>query len=263
MPLPYDLITDEPARIGLIVLQSDESIETDMRRLLPADVDLLVSRVPSGTAVSSESLRQMQTVLTQAASLFPADAQFPVVGYGCTSGAAHIGVDRIAELVRAGTKTNAVTQPVSALIAACRALDVKRIGLISPYIAQVSEHLRTVLSDNAIIVADFASFEQPQEHTVVRITPASIANAAISLAQAGGCDAIFLSCTNLRTLDIIDDVETATGLPILSSNQVLAWHMLQHVITAKKPTGPGRLWAAISQNSPATRTLTKALRADG
>ncbi|MFT4961975.1 MAG: maleate isomerase [Paracoccaceae bacterium] len=244
MALPYTLISDDRSLIGLVVLQSDESIEADMRRILPPSVELFVSRVPSGMAVSLQSLGTMETVLTQAASLFPLDARFRVVGYGCTSGTAHIGVARISDLIRAGTQTDVVTEPVSALVAACKALEIKRLGLISPYVAAVSDQLRAVLAEHGIIVTAFESFDEAEECKVVRISPDSIARAAVDLARSGDCDAVFLSCTNLRTLDIIEDVEQATGLPVLSSNQVLAWHLLG-LSGCKTPLfAPGRLWKA-------------------
>jgi maleate isomerase len=242
MALPYSLLADDRSQIGLVVLQSDESIETDMRRIIPPSAELFVSRVPSATTVSSESLRSMEAVLTQAASLFPVDARFQVVGYGCTSATAHIGADRIAELVRAGTHADAVTEPVSALVAACRALKVTRLGLISPYVASVSDQLRAALAENGITVTAFESFEEAEESKVVRIAPASIASAAIDMAQSTDCDAVFLSCTNLRTLDIIDDVEQATGMPVLSSNQVLGWHLLRYTDCKNPLFAPGRLW---------------------
>ncbi|MBL4769291.1 MAG: aspartate/glutamate racemase family protein [Rhodobacteraceae bacterium] len=246
MALPYSLISSNRSLIGLVVLQSDESIEADMRRLLPLSVELFVTRVPSGTAVTVEGLVDMERVLTQAASLFPVDIHFRVVGYGCTSGTAQIGQTRIADLICAGTKTDAVTEPVSALVAACKALRITRLGLISPYVAAVSQQLRFVLTEQGITVTAFKSFEEPEECKVARISPDSIATAAINLAQTGDCDAVFLSCTNLRTLDIIEDVEQATGLPILSSNQVLAWHLLGNAGGQTPLFAPGQLWKAKS-----------------
>lgn len=242
MALPYSLIPDDRPQIGMVVLQSDESIETDMRRIIPPSVELFVSRVPSATTVSPETLRSMETVLTQAASLFPLDARFRVVGYGCTSATAQIGADRIGDLIKSGTHTDAVTEPVSALVAACQALNVKRLGLISPYVASVSDKLRAVLAENGITVTAFESFEEAEESKVVRIAPDSIAQAAVEMAQSVDCDAVFLSCTNLRTLDIIDRVEQATGVPVLSSNQVLAWHLLRHAECEKPLFAPGQLW---------------------
>lgn len=242
MALPYRLITDDRPKIGLIVLQADETIEADMRRMLPAGADLLVSRVPSGTDVTTDSLQQMATVLTDAARLFPQDAAFDVIGYGCTSGTAQIGVDRIASLILSGAKAQTVTEPVSALIAACKALGLARIGIISPYIAEVSEGLRAVLAKNGITVAALASFEEPEEKNVARIAPDSIAEAATAFCQQHTVDALFLSCTNLRTLDLIDALEAQTGIPILSSNQVLAWHIVTQIGGLDAAFGPGRLW---------------------
>ena len=242
MALPYRLIADERPKIGLIVLQADETIEADMRRMLPAGADLLVSRVPSGTAVTTDSLQQMATVLTDAARLFPQDAAFDVIGYGCTSGTAQIGVDRISSLIKSGAQAQTVTEPVSALIAACKALGLARIGIISPYIAAVSEGLRAVLASNGITVAALASFEEPEEKNVARIAPESIAAAATAFCGDHTVDALFLSCTNLRTLDLIDGLEAQTGIPILSSNQVLAWHMVTQIPHLVATFAPGRLW---------------------
>lgn len=224
MSLPYDLVETGRKCIGLAVLQTDETLETDMRRLLPADVDVYVTRVPSETTVSSDTLAGMAGVLTQSVSLFPPSLTFDAVGYGCTSGTAEIGPAKITELVRAGVATRSVTEPVSALIATCQKRKIGRIGLISPYVAEVSVQLRRVLSEHGITVTQFASFDEPEECNVVRIDPAAIYAAAVGL--QGDFDAVFLSCTNLRTLDVIGPITDEIGKPVLSSNQVLAEHLL-------------------------------------
>ena len=73
--------------VGLIVLQADETIEQDFRRLFPAEAcDFFVSRVRSDPEVTTETLAAMANDMTAAASLFPRSAKFDVVGYGCTSG---------------------------------------------------------------------------------------------------------------------------------------------------------------------------------
>lgn len=249
MALPYTLTPEDRQKIGLIVLQSDETIEVEMRRMFPLDVDLLISRVPSGTAVTSDSLQQMAAVLTDAARLFPQGAEFSVIGYGCTSGTAQIGAGKIAALIRAGAMAQDVTEPVTALVASCNALGVSRIGLISPYVAEVSEGLRTVLSQNGITVTAFASFDEPQEKNVARIASSSITDAATELCREQEFDALFLSCTNLRTLDLIDPLEATTGLPILSSNQVLAWHMMKQAGDVSPGFAPGRLWKSGKQTA--------------
>lgn len=87
--------------------------------------------------------------------------------------------------------------------------------------------MRAVLAEAGIDVVAFASFDEPIEERVVRIKAQSIVDAAQDLGQGMGLDALFLSCTNLRTLTAIPEIETARDMPVLSSNLVLAWHMAQ------------------------------------
>jgi len=244
----YTLTTNRPTQIGLIALQADESIEGDFRRLIPSHIELFVTRVPSGTEVTSETLASMETHLTAAASLFPAAAQFDAVGYGCTSGTAQIGAPQIAALVHAGTQTRAVSEPVTALIAACSMLNISRLALLSPYIESVSARLRETLAVAGIETPAFGSFAEAEEARVARIDTASVRNAALAVARSCPVQALFLSCTNLRTLDVIDDLEQTLGIPVLSSNQVLAWHLLQSAGVAPPDTAPGRLNRASRRN---------------
>ena len=226
--MSFDFTTDPavPA-MGLIVLQSDETIEQDFRRIFGAGPLIYVTRVPTATQVTRDTLQQMAETLPAAASLFAEPTEFSVVGYGCTSGTAQIGADNIARLVREGCTTPEVTQPVSGLLAACATLNIKRLGFLSPYVEDVSAHLVNVLEANAVACPVFGSFDEACETVVAHISSQSTYDAAVTLAAKGGIDALFLSCTNLRTLDIIEKLEAETGLPVLSSNQVLAWHMAQ------------------------------------
>jgi len=225
----YTRAPDGAAPLGMIVLQADETIEGDLRRMIPDGTHLYVSRVPSGADVTPESLRAMAGHLTHAAGLLPQAMPYAAIGYGCTSATAQIGAAQVAELIGAGADTAHVTDPLSALIAACAALNITRLGFLSPYTADVSDKLRSALSDSGIATPAFGSFEEANEANVVRIDRASIIDAACDLAAQGEVQAVFLSCTNLRTLDLIQEVEDRTGLPCLSSNQVLGWHLGQYI----------------------------------
>lgn len=228
------------ATLGLIVLQPDETIEHDMRRMLPMeDVTLYVSRIPSEVEVSNDSLAAMRADLPTAARLMPRGLRLDAVGYGCTSASSVIGPAAIADLIHDGCDTGAVTEPLSALIAACRHLGITRIGFLSPYIEDVSATLRAALAKAGVESPVFGSFDEAVEANVARIDGPSIIAAAKTLADQGGIEALFLSCTNLRTLDVIDRIEAETGLTVLASNQVLAWHMGQ--ITGFEPAPFGRL----------------------
>jgi maleate isomerase len=221
----YDLTPPKGPALAALVLQSDERIELDLRRLIPLGVRLFIARVPSAPDVTPETLRAMASHITAAAARLPANLSYAAIGYGCTSASAAIGADRVHELVRSGVQAQAVTEPLSALIAACAHLGLTRLAFLSPYTAPVSNSLRDVLRANAIETPVFGSFNEEREEKVARIAPESIADAARDLVAKGGVDGVFLSCTNLDTLEIIAPLRAELGLPVLSSNLVLGWHM--------------------------------------
>jgi maleate isomerase len=227
MAQPYTKQIETRRTLGLIALQADRTIEDDFRRLMPGDVSMLVSRVPSALEVTLDTLAEMEGALTGAAALFPVGHRFDVVGYGCTSGTAQIGAHVITERVKAGADADQVSEPVSALIAACRTLGLRRIAILSPYVASVSDRLRHVLRAADIETPTFDSFDEANEAAVTQIDGDSISTAALSVMRGAQVDGLFLSCTNLRTLDVIAPLQDQLGLPVLSSNLVLAWHMLR------------------------------------
>lgn len=232
------------ANLGLIVLQSDETIEHDFRRLMPLEgVALYVSRIPSAPEVSSESLGLMAAQMTASATLLPRPIGFDVVGYGCTSGATVIGAGNVAQRVREGVATRAVTEPLSALLAGCEALGVTRLALLSPYVADVAAALRAALAEGGVATPVFGSFNEAEETRVARIDGASLTAAVRDMARGGEAEAVFLSCTNLRSLDVIGPLEAELGLPVLSSNQVLAWHMLRQAGLEDRRGDMGRLFS--------------------
>ncbi len=230
--------------LGLIVLQTDETIEADFREMTGAGVPIYVSRVASGAHVTSETLQHMSEHLTGAAQLLPEAPKYGCVGYGCTSGTAQIGPENIARLIRNGMSAPRVTEPLSALVAACKALDLKEIAFLSPYVASVSATLRGSLANQGIATPVFGGFDEDEEAKVVRIDAASIQSAACDLVRGTDVQGIFLSCTNLRTMTSIEPLEASLRMPVLSSNQVLAWHMGQ--LAGVAMSGPGRLFQAQS-----------------
>ncbi|MEL6196541.1 MAG: aspartate/glutamate racemase family protein [Pseudomonadota bacterium] len=243
----------EPPCLGLIVLQSDETIEDDFRRLLPLSVRLHVTRVRSGAEVTPTTLSAMASDLTGAASLFPRAARFGAIGYGCTSGTAQIGAALVAALVREGASAKAVSNPLTALVAACGHLGLRRLGFLSPYVEAVSARLRAALSEAGIETPVFDSFDEPEEAAVARLSAAAILERGRRLAAQGGVEALFLSCTNLRTLDVIEPLEGETGLPVLSSNQVLAWHLARLAGLPPLASLPGTLGEASALSAATAR----------
>jgi maleate isomerase len=235
MSLPYELRPQigSAGRAGLIVLRSDETIEAEMRGALgdmgAADVAVFSSRIPSSTEVSTESLAQMEGEIERSAALLPETIDFDVVGYACTSASSVIGSERVAALVGAGCKSGAVTDPLAALTAACAHQGITRLALVSPYAPEVSESLRDALERSGIATPVFGTFNEPVETHVARIDTGSLRDAAQALGADPRAEAVFLSCTNLRTRGALDEMSQALGKPVWSSNHVLFWDMFRRL----------------------------------
>ena len=216
------------AALGLVVLQTDETIEHDGRVILPSDdVRLYVNRIRCADLVTAETLGSMKDDLSAAAGLLPNAVPFDVIGYGCTSASLVIGEERVEACLRARQPSVRTTNPFSALKAACRSMGIRRLALLTPYVAEVSVAMGQNLEDNGVAVTRLISYAQDQDPVVARITPESLLRSILELGANADCDAVFASCTNLRALEIITIAERQIGKPVLASNQVLFWHMMQ------------------------------------
>ena len=229
--------------LGLIVLATDESIEPEIGPLIrAAGKTLYHSRIPNLPHVTRETLLRMEADLPAAAGLLPSSVSFAAIGYGCTSAATVIGTDRVAAAIRQAHPGVPVSEPISAVLAACQALRVKRLGFVTPYVAEVSAAMRALLEQNGLQVTAFASFEQVDDRVVARISEASVLRAVTSVAGSA-CDAVFVSCTNLRTFNVIEEAEARIGKPVISSNSALAWHMLRLAGVKGPLQGPGQIFS--------------------
>ena len=119
--------------VGLIVLQSDEVIERELRAWLPEHVELLQTRIANDTHVSADTLCAMETELPRAAGLLPGGVDYSAIAYGCTSASTLIGEARVCELINSVLPEVAVTNPITALKTQLQSLGITRIALLTPY----------------------------------------------------------------------------------------------------------------------------------
>ncbi len=232
------------ARIGLIVLQTDQTIEHEFATIFGHDdqVALYKARIPNAMDVSPETLRQMEMDLPRTASLLPAAFDFDVIGYACTSGATMIGEDRVDELIRdvhPGAKTS---NPLSACKAAFGALGIRRLALVTPYAVDVTLEMQANLREAGFEINAVATFNQSDDFTVARITSDSILSAILQIGARDDCDGVFVSCTSLRALAVIAKAEAELGKPVISSNQALAWHLMRLAGLSNAPQGLGEIF---------------------
>lgn len=240
----YQLESKVRTRLGMVVLSTDETLEDEARQVLEGrDVSLLHSRIYSAPAVTPESLKAMEALIPASVELLPEGLN--AIAYGCTSASVMMGPDAVARQVRsvAGQAAVPVTNPISAVIRALGALGAGKIGLVTPYTSQVAGPMRAFLADHGVETLKEISFGEEQDPMVARISEVSTLDAVLEAGRAEGVEAVFASCTNLRTFGIIDAAEAELGKPVISSNLALVWDLLKLAGVEAKGWGAGRLFA--------------------
>ncbi len=215
----------ESTAIGLVLLQTDEVLESEIRKLLPAESVIYHTRVPSGTQVTNETLAKMEAEIPAAVRLLPPASSMGVIAYCCTSGTTVIGEDKVAAAMHSVFPDVKVTNPLSAVKAYLNHLGAKRIGLLTPYEPQVSQTMSDHLQAHGFEISSFGSFYEKEESKVTRISQQSILDAIEQIGSGDQCDAVFASCTNLRTVDLLQQASEKIAKPVVSSNSALAWHI--------------------------------------
>ena len=259
------------ARIGLVVLENDQTVEAELRGLWPDGVTAFVTRIPMEDQVTPETLLAMEERIPAAAGLLPSTFGFDAIGYGCTSAATLIGEDGVDAAIRRAHPEVPNTNPMAAAVAAMGALGAVRIGVVTPYSAEVTAGIVGHLTRKGLAVAVVGSFLEESDSVVARITEESVAAAVIQLVAsdqaraepvretgaartgggAGGRDAVFVSRTSLRALGIVEDLEADLGIPVVSSNLAFGWHLLRLAGVEDAIPGLGRLYRLTLDGSSA------------
>jgi len=229
LPFEMDEGLSIRAKIGLIVLSTDYTIEQEWRRIFHQveGVALYHSRIANDDVITPESLRAMAPRITQSARLLTPGTPLDVVAYGCTSASTAIGEGKVFEHIHAAQPNAECTTPITAAFAAFRALKVKRIGVLTPYSESVNRIVAGYMTDRGLDVPVFGSFNEKRDSRVARITPQSIESGIREIMKHADIDAVFVSCTSVRLVDACQKLETSLDLPITSSNHAMAWHALR------------------------------------
>ena len=132
--------------------------------------------------------------------------------------------------------------PSFVALAAFGALGARRICLITPYVDAVNRSMRSYIQEQGFEVPVMASWNISDDDLVARITPASIRQAVLEVGASEQSDLVFVSCSNMRVAEIVEDLEAEIGKPVTSSNHAMAWHCLRLAGYDDPVDGYGRLF---------------------
>ena len=217
------------ARIGLIVLATDFTIEHEWRKIMTGldGVALYESRIRNDAQITPETLRAMEPRIAAAADVILPGSRLDVVAFGCTSAAMAIGEKKVFERIRSVRPDAKCTTPITAAFAAFRALGARRIGVLTPYRADVNRIVADYIRARGFEVPVFGSFNEQDDGIVARIAPASIRKGVAAIMSHAAVDAVFVSCTSVRLAEAVREIEAEIAIPITSSNHAMAWHALR------------------------------------
>ncbi len=231
------------ARIGLVVLASDHTIEHEFRRVFSMPgVDFYAARIRNSPRITPATLAAMGPLLTDTVDLILPGADLDVVAFGCTSASMVLGEEAVARSIHAARPEAKATNPITAAFAAFEALGAGRIAVRTPYRADVNAIVRDYITAKGYQVPVFGSFNEQDDAVVASIDSDSLRRAVRTIVEGREVDAVFVSCTSVRLLDAVCEIEAETGLPVTSSNHALAWHCLRLAGVGEKRPELGRLF---------------------
>ena len=231
-------------KVGLIVLATDFMIEKDFIDVTKGmGIDLFVNRIHTYFPLTSENLIKMSNTLTEVSKDILPDEKLDCVVYGCTSGTIVAGYDSIKKKIELAKPEVKVTTPSTAATNALKKMNVSKVAIFTPYSKKLNDEVVDYFKKENFIVTSNSYFDILNDADIAKIDPDYLYD-VISKMNLGDAEAVFLSCTNLPALSILDKLEKKLNKVVLSSNQVLIWDTLQSVGKNNSIKGFGKLFLA-------------------
>ncbi|MEX0970394.1 MAG: ectoine utilization protein EutA [Paracoccaceae bacterium] len=218
---------DNTTRFGLIALATDLTSEGDAGRAFSGSgIVMHTTRIAFENPTTPASLTRMQPLLTQAARLIVPDVPLAAIWYACTAASALIGDGPVTAAIRAARPHVPVVTPPAAAIQAFRRLGATRIAVLAPYQAQTTQGLLSYFNANGLEIVNTLSLGIDDDRDMARVSAKSIIDAARA-ADHPQAEALFVSCTALPAMAIVDLIEAAVHKPVVTANQASLWHLAE------------------------------------
>ena len=229
-------------KVGLIVLATDFMIEKDFIDVTKGmGIDLFVNRIHTYFPLTSENLIKMSNTLTEVSKDILPDEKLDCVVYGCTSGTIVAGYDSIKKKIELAKPEAKVTTPSTAATNALKKMNVSKVAIFTPYSKKLNDEVVDYFKKENFIVTSNSYFDILNDADIAKIDPDYLYD-VISKMNLGDAEAVFLSCTNLPALSILDKLEKKLNKVVLSSNQVLIWDTLKSIGKNNSIKGFGKLF---------------------
>ena len=229
-------------RIGLIALASDFMIEKDFINVIKdKNIDFFVNRIECYNPLTRENLIKMSEKVTEVTKDILPDEKIDCVVYACTSGTIAAGYNSIEKKVKIAKPEAKVTTPSTAAIKALKKLKIQKLSIFTPYSKRLNDEVVEYFKKENFEVTSNSYFDIESDIDIGKVDQNYLYE-VLSKIDLKDADALFVSCTALPVLPIIDKLEKKLNKPVLSSNQALIWDTLENIGKNNSVKGFGKLF---------------------
>lgn len=235
-------------RVGMVVPSLNTIGEDDLRLYCPPQVRFHVHRIrlrKEAGVVTRESLTRAHLEAIEEATYLK-DMGPDAIVFNCTGASVACGPTGDVKLAERMTRELAVpsTNTMVAIKRALSAIGATRILHVCPFADEFSREEREALEAAGFVVVKSVGLNFTDAREAARMEPQRIVEIATSHAEAGGIDAVLLSCANVRAFEAVEALERTLGLPVVTSNQAVLWDLLQLIAWRGEIPHGGRLFQA-------------------
>ena len=235
-------ISKSNPRVGLIALASDFTIEKDFINVIKdKKIDFFVNRIECYNPLTKENLIKMSDKVTAVTRDILPDQELDCVVYGCTSGTIAAGHASIEKRVKEAKPMADVSTPSTAAIKALKKMNIKKVSIFTPYSKKLNDDVLDYFESEGFEVTSNLYFDIQDDYDIGKVDQNYLYE-VLSKIDLNDADALFVSCTALPVLEIIDKLEKKLDTIVLSSNQALIWDTLVKIKKNNSVEGFGKLF---------------------
>ena len=230
-------------RVGLIVLATDVMIEKDFLKVFNGvHADLFVNRITNYNPVTADNLKKMENKITSVTENILPGEKIDCIVYGCTSVTIVSGYDNIKKKINTAKPDALVTAPSTAALNALKRKNISKISIVTPYIKSVNDDVVNFFKNNNFEITSNTYFDIESDVDIGKVDQDQLFE-ILSKIDHKDAEALFVSCTSLPVLNIIEKLEKKLSMTVLSSNQALIWETLENINKNNSIKGYGSLFS--------------------
>lgn len=234
------------ANIGFVLSAEDTTFESDIRSIQLEGVEWFFSRMaaidPRCHPLDRDKAQALIDIEQAIVALKRAgDVDVASFAAGCLC--AVVGNDRIIEAVRVGTGDALVSSVHTASKRAVKAIQAKHVAIATGYDAKINNFIADAFAGfgvDVVSISGIGAVDTPRGFDFSHKSPREVRDFALSLDRADA-DAIVISSTTMRAMEVIDELEQIAGKPVICSNQIAIWDALRSAGISDRIPGYGSL----------------------